>query len=862
MQGLIDYFTPKGQINTLTLNKGRTAFNQALLEWNPNKGTWAISLLESNANIKVNGRTLIGGASLQLNHLDSLNVGQVRARFFRIPDTPLLRSKACAEVLLGQQKLLIGRFENTNPADNTATSGQDKWLLDPDDRSISNLHVEIHPDSSGYIIHDRSRTGTYLNGAVFQQRLLLPGDRFNISSYFFEFTGTSIRCVDQLLGARVEGSNLELSVPSGGKLKRILRSLSIELKAGEFIGILGGSGQGKSTLMNLLAGLTLPTKGAVLIDGESIEKKLPSGSMVGFVPQDDIVHSELTVKEAITLTARLRLAVSRTAINTLVSSTIKKLGLDHHENQSIHSLSGGQRKRVNIATELLARPSVLFLDEPTSGLDPENEESVISTLQNLRLIGQTVVCTTHSLQKAYLFDRIAFIHDGRLLFLGTQDEAREHFLEIKEDDKKTETSGPSVRLEGIYKLVSQQKDVEKWHQKFLNSNLIPSAFNSSPPPRRVVQKQPQHARPSFFNNLWVLVTIQWRILISDKKNWQSILTQSLGIGVLAGWVGQHDPEFRFFACLIATLWFGCSNAAQTIVRELPIFKRERIAGLGLHPYIISKTLFLSFISWAQVVMLIFAQALPVLIFIGDDNPAHDLLPLSGLGLGLFLLAFSLTGVVGVQIGLALSSLARTTTQASLWVPLALIPQILFSGFVVTLPEMPTLARYFSYLVPSASAQRLIDAANIAGKRVPLMTDKTEVPLFFWTNFKKDNNGEWEIRPGTNEQRLEPKPVKVDEKLSYRELDEYNTSWQNIFVNLNKVGTYKPQNEEEYVAHRNDVKEKAGDLYNDPMLQSLGAIAGLIFWILACYGIIWFGLAMAQPAPLRPRWFSNLRFLRI
>jgi len=860
MQGLIDFRTPGGRLETQQLEKGRVAFGRAVLEWQPQRLSWIISAAGAGENLEVNGRLLRAGSSAPLNHFDEIKVGQVRARFLRMPDVPIFRSKPCREVVLEKRRLMIGRMDASGSTAGDPP-GLDRWQLDPDDdRSTVRDHVEIRPAGVGYVIHDRSPTGTYLNGAVFHEKLLVPGDRFVIGSYQFEFTGRTLCCVDTLLGARVESHDLSLTVPHDGRHKTILRNFSIEIKAGEFLGILGGSGQGKSTLMNLLAGLQLPSKGAVLIDGESIAKKLQSGSLIGFVPQDDIVHSELTVREALRLTARLRLAVSQEAIEALVDGTIKKLGLEPHAVQPIHSLSGGQRKRVNIATELLTRPAVLFLDEPTSGLDPENEESVVSTLQNLRLTGQTVVCTTHSLQKAYLFDRIAFVHAGQLLFLGNQDEAREHFLAVKDDANSTDTSSPVVRLDRIYKLVSQQNNGEKWHQKFIDSSLAPFSDESFPPKRRVFERTPAPARPGLWTSLVVLVIKQWRILAADKKNLQSIILQAVGIGTLAGWVGLHDPEFRFFACLIATLWFGCSNAAQTIVRELPIFCRERIAGLSLHPYILSKTVFLSLISWLQILMLLSAQALPVLIFGREGDPAHDILPASAGGIALFLLAFTLMGAVGVQIGLALSSLARTTTQATLWVPLALIPQILFSGFVVTRPNMPDTARLFSHVVPSAAAQHLIDLANVTDKRIPLMTDDTEVPMFFWTEFEKDAAGRWQIEPGYNENRLTPElsPGRRSLEGKYRELDEYNTSWQNVLVTADRVGHHHPQNDgKDYVTRRVDVGsgQAAGNLI-ETTTHIWPSLVGLFLWLLFTYITTWFGLSKAQPAPLRPKWMRR------
>lgn len=856
MQGILDYFSPSGQLISKELSKGLTAFGQAVLEWQPARATWMISAPNAPVLLRVNGRDLPHGSRISLSHLDTVTVGTTNARFLRIPALPLIKSKPCSEVVLSRKKLIIGRTEGEGATDVTQ-HGEDRWNLDPEDRSISKVHVEIQAEAGGFTIYDRSRTGTYLNGSVFQPRALIPGDRFNIGSYYFEFTGSSVRCVDQVSGARVEGRDLVLDVPHDGGTRRILKAVSIEIKAGEFLGVLGGSGQGKSTLMNILAGLSLATDGQVIMDGVPLATIGWRNGAVGFVPQDDIVHHELTVREAITLTARLRLAVSAEGIETLVSGILQRLGLQKQQGQPIRSLSGGQRKRVNIATELLARPPVLFLDEPTSGLDPENEESVISTLQNLRLTGQTVICTTHSLHKAYLFDRIAFIHDGRLMFLGTQDEARSHFLEIK-DATATDSSGPSIKLERIYKLLSQQADAEKWEQKFATSPLAPFRPTAPPPPRRVVASTHRVTRPGFFTTLSVLIQTQWRILCADPRNWKSLLLQAVGIGALAGWVGRDDPEFRFFACLIATLWFGCSNAAQTITHELPIFRRERIAGLGLHPYILSKSVFLSIISWLQVLLLLMAQALPVVLSgLDPKNPARDLFPALGAGTALFAIAFALAGVVGVMIGLSLSSHARTTTQATLWVPLVLIPQILFSGFVVTLPEMPTWARVFSYAVPSASAQRLLDAGNVSDKRVPLMTDRTEVPLFFATEFEREN-GKWDIQPGTNAHKLVPeesigRSKKSDNK--YRELDEYNTAWQNTVVDSAAVGftSLPTPGKDNFVYERKDVPtHKSGDLYR-PFSSSVTASISLLAWVVICYSVIWAGLTLAQPETLHPAW---------
>lgn len=885
MDSFFDFYDTSGNLVSRELSKNRAllgpAPGHAILDWQPGRSTWVISPAREGVSLSVNGRPLTVGSGVALGHLDIVTVEGLALRFHKVPSVPVLNGIPCDEVVLTHQRVAIGRGELTAGRKAVDTS-EHRWDLDYEDLSISKVHAEISFAPEGYVIHDRSKTGTYLNGSAFERRVLVVGDRFNVSDYFFEFTGTTIRRVDQVSGARVEGHSLVLDARNRSETKRILKGIDIEVKSGEFLGVLGGSGHGKSTLMNLLAGLTEPTSGYVLMDGRTAGDRAATLDPIGFVPQDDIVHHELTVREALTFTARLRLAVPDEAIQTLVTGIMRRLGLEAQQNQAIHSLSGGQRKRVNIATELIARPPVLFLDEPTSGLDPANEESVITALQNLRLTGQTVVCTTHGLHKAYLFDRIAFIHNGRLMFQGTTAEARRHFLEMEE--VSTESIGPLVKLDRIYGMLAQQADTSQWDRKFAESNFAPFRAGAPPPPRRVVKTEQARKKPALWTILTVLFMTQWRILCADSKNWKSLLTQALAIGLLAGWVGRDDPEFRFFTCLIATLWFGCSNAAQMITRELAIFKRQRVAGLGLHPYILSKAGFLSAISLIQVVLLLIAQAVPVVVGMAFSaaGPGREWHPGTFQGCTMFALAFGLAAVVGVMIGLSLSAHARSTTQASLWVPLVLIPQIMFSGFVVILPEMPTTARWFSYLIPSASAQRLLDAGNIAGRPVPLMTDKTEIPMFWRSEFPKDLRPKGNDRESFEDYAKRREPTRVESKKGgddFRELDEYSTAWQNLIVDFSSIGKAVPlnmtrdelykwrkeaggkdANDDRYVYKRQDVRNGtllAGTFYTAED-AALGSSFGLTLWIIVAYLVIWVGLIRAEPETLRPQWAKRQR----
>ena len=858
MTGQIDEITTDGQIRTISLSKVSQKVGPLVMTWNAHSATWMVTGADSATKLVINDHQPVPVSGYPLSHLDTIRCSSFVGRFFRIPEPPRLNGVQCRELRIGRSPVIIGR----SSVDYTTQDSSTVLKLDPDDRSISKSHVRIHVEANSHVITDLSKTGTFLNGKMFQHKRLLPGDRFAVGGYLFEFTGHSIFCIDQLSGSQIRGFQLCRSVGPKRASRRILDRVDIEILSGETIGILGLSGQGKSTLMNLLAGVTCPTSGSVILDGDTVENSMSTNS-VGFVPQDDIVHPELTVKDAMTLTAKLRLALDQSNIDALVIGILERLDLSRQANQPIHTLSGGQRKRVNISTELFSRPSVLFLDEPTSGLDPASEENVFETLDLLNRTGQTIVCTTHSVQRAYLFDRVAFIHQGRMVYFGTPENAKSHFSQFR-DGSGTEGTGPEIGLDRVYKVLATSPDGKFLEDTFAGSVLAMPKQEKTPPPRRVIPPPPKPARPGFFKSMSVMIETQARILFSDSRNVGSLILQAAGIGLLAGWVGRDDPEFRFFVCLIAALWFGCSNAAQAIVRELPVFRRERMAGLVLAPYVLSKTVFLSIIVWLQIVMLLVAQSIPAILAPtqpGLSEHANDLLPTSAAGVLIFAVSFILSGVVGVQMGLAISSFSRSMTHATLWVPLLLIPQILFSGFVVTLPEMPMTARFFSHFVPSSGAQRLLDAGNVLSRRVPLMTEKTRVPLFFETAFERDRNGQWDILPGKYPDRLKPATLS-----GYNEIEEYNTAWQNIVVIPSKIGamalpTYSDQHptssprsteDKNFLYERPDVRYRAGEIAGATEQVTLG-LCTLLGWIAVCFVVIWRGLVLAQPETLQPKW---------
>ena len=905
------------------------------LEWNARRATWVMQCSAALAvPVSINGRLAGPAEQFPLAHLDTLELPGVFMQFQRLLAEPVWRERCVDRIPLGSSPLTIGR------ADPNATPDPDRVDLDGEETSISRIHVTIEPDGIDYVIADRSRIGVELNGIAFTSERLVFGDRFRISGYIFEFTGDSIRRILPDVAGTIRAR--DLTVVAGGR--NILDQVSLDIAAGEFIGVLGGSGQGKSTLLNALCGINPPTSGEVRIGGVPLSDRERLREIgIGFVPQDDIVHRELIVLDAITYSARLRLNLPRHQIDSLVARIIDRLGLSEHSAKRVADLSGGQRKRVSIAIELLAKPSVLFLDEPSSGLDPATEESLMTLLQSLTLTKLTVVCTTHVLQKAYLFDRIVFVQGGKLVFVGDTDEARQHFLQNPSDAMALQQSP----IERVYVLLANSdKSPSAWEDEYRSSPYAGRAFPPLPPEQALNtdQESLQKLKVSPQKSLFLLAARQWKILCSDRMNLAFILAQPLLIGFLDSWVAD-ELAMRMFLCIVATMWFGCSNGAQQIVAELPIFRRERICGQGMNAYILSKLGFLSLVSLIQAVILLFttfyfAQVFhpadtdmdnlvkdisirltppvppgetarqegnfeaasndepasgtstvppaseagepkptgpnpiavtslialsqffevtqniidsgPRVISQADGSPMRDaqgremILPglpviqVLGVTLGLRFIAIAAAALVSVCIGLTISSLVKNTTQAVLWVPLVLIPQILFGGIVVSVPDMSRSVRAFSHAMPCFSAQRIMDVASIYGLSTPFLTNRTKKPLFLTSRGGKENV-QWIIDGRTFSQ-------------AYDKLSPVNVSWQNLVVVPERVGQHKQVGDRseddlqvsyrDTVDSRRDVRFTKGTRYRSliPFQFSLCVLGA---WVVLCYTTILLGLRAKQ-----------------
>ncbi|MBV8216190.1 MAG: FHA domain-containing protein [Verrucomicrobia bacterium] len=636
------------------------------------RGSWFIEDLGSRYGTMVNGNSLSGRTALSSG--DEILVGRVILVFEVTgeqnpdvwdPDDLVLYKAKPVETIPVKTDLVFGRGDEV-----------DVVLDDP---VISRLHakIEIRPD--GCRLSDlQSRTGSFVNSRRFAEHDMVIGDQIRFGPFSFLYDGKNLQRIRRPAVGRIIASGLT----KGNENGPILKKTSFVAEPGQFIGILGPSGAGKTTLLNALSGLRPAERGKILIDQTDFYKNLDRfTALFGYVPQDDIVHAELTVVEALTFAARLRLpaGIPGSAITKLVSRTISDLGLSDRGNVRIDRLSGGQRKRVSVGVELLSRPPILFLDEPTSGLDPLAEFKVMEFLRRLADNGCTVICTTHVMENVYLMDQIAIMSKGQVLFQGPPDEAQTRF-------------GIS-RLNALYGAV-QNLEAEK----------LP-CFEAELPSEVVQEKAAStkaQVRPRKAFALPILLKRQSAIFRADIKNFIMLLAQPIIIGALVACATTDGPLTQFYI-YIATLWFGCSNSAQEIVRELPIYRRERRAGLSRLSYLVSKLVWMGGLTAFQSLLLFTTVAL--IHFAVLDDVRWQIL-------GLVLLAFASTG-----IGLAISAVAKSAMQAVMLVPLFLIPQIVLSGFSPPAHNMPAPVRYVSQVMPSFASERISDVSFLLRRKI-------------------------------------------------------------------------------------------------------------------------------------------------
>ena len=539
--------------------------------------------------------------------------------------------------------------------------------------------------------------------------------------------------------------NIEYSY---GNSQNGLKRFNLNEESGRLIGIIGGSGSGKSTLLKVLSGVLKPKSGSVLINGYDIHESFEDlKGVTGFVPQDDFLVKELTVFENLYFNARLSFSdYSEEKIVQVVERALLDFDLVEARDLRVGNamstfLSGGQRKRLNIALELIREPSVLFVDEPTSGLSSADSEKVMNLLKRQTFKGKLVFANIHqpSTEIFRLFDKLLVVDQGgRIIYYGNPLEAISYFKRasnyVDAEESECLTCG-NIEVDQILRNIEarvvdvngrltrkRKTPPEEWYQMYLEridpiiqqirrpfTNIIPRSLYRIPDrwhQIRIFFKRDILAKLK--NNQYLVITLLEAPVLAFILSFYTRSARDT-TGVLMKYnfgLNENIPAFLFMAVIVA-LFLGLVISAEEIFRDRKLLERERFLNLSRFSYLTSKFSILFMISAIQ--MLLFT-------LIGNN-----MLEIKGMNWRFFLILFSISCWANI-IGLNISSGFKSVVTIYILVPLILVPQLLFSGVVVDFHNL----------------NRAIYAAKAVPKVGDLMTSRWGYEALVVTQFKKNS----------------------------------------------------------------------------------------------------------------------------
>jgi len=490
-----------------------------------------------------------------------------------------------------------------------------------------------------------------------------------------------------------------------------LHELHLAETSGKLIGIMGGSGSGKSTLLNVLNGNLRPSKGAVTINGIDVHAQADSiRGVIGHISQDDLLIEELTVFENLFFNAKLCFGDrSREEIEKRVLAMLQSLGLFETKDLKVGSaldktISGGQRKRLNIALELIREPSILFVDEPTSGLSSRDSEHIMDLLKELALKGRIIFTVIHqpSSDIFKLFDRLLLMdQEGHPVYYGDPVDAVVYFKKVTghadSEMGQCEACG-NVNPEQIFNILeakivdeygneTDQRRIgpEAWNEVFRaqmevrvarvpDETSIPrSTFKAPGKLRQMVVFFRRDLRSKLANRQYVLINLLEAPVLAFVMAF-FLRYRAIGLGEEGSYVFRHNdniPQYLFIA-VIVSLFLGLSVAAEEIIRDRKILQREKFLSLSRASYLLSK------------IGLLFAiSALQTLLFVLVGN---TVLGMTGMGLQHWLVLFS-TACFANVLGLNVSASFNSAKVIYMMIPVLIIPQLMFSGIIVRFDKL-------------------------------------------------------------------------------------------------------------------------------------------------------------------------------
>lgn len=540
--------------------------------------------------------------------------------------------------------------------------------------TVAVVHAQIISDRFGTEL-EAVAGRVRINGALTNRSALTDGDEISIGPYRIVFAGRDLIERDSgSAGLGIAATKVSVSV---GKIT-LLRPVDLTIKPGEMVALIGESGAGKSTLINALAGVINPTSGRVDVGGEPVSRRLAD---IGFVPQFDNLHPSLTLYEALDYAARLRLPQDTSASERRgrIADVLAQLGLLERANVRVGSLSGGQRKRASVGVELLRNPGAIFLDEPTTGLDPGLERQMMILLRNLADAGQTIVLVTHATSSLGVCDRIVTMgRGGTVRFDGSPKSLLKSFA-----------------IDSFDEVYSEALDREPKRRRRLD---LTSAFGEDVEftgPSR--QSQPG---PTALRQVSVLAARQLKLLSRDRRHLAISFLQVPVLAVVAAMlfpseVFDHSPSHfagksaqLVFLLVMISGWLGSVAAAREIVKERNVVSREFAVGVRVGSYLTAK--------YAAVFSLVTVQTILLCLIVSTFRPL-DARPIVYVALTTIVVA---TGLLGALMGLIVSAAATSEDQATGFIPLLLVPQLLLAGAIVAVPDMSKPMQLLAGAVPS------------------------------------------------------------------------------------------------------------------------------------------------------------------
>ena len=560
------------------------------------------------------------------------------------------------------------------------------------DSTISRHHATLTRFENAIYIEDHdSSHGTFVNGNRIRKLLAQPGDRVRFGdqiTYRVQGEGLSREQVTTGMSLAVDG----LAVIREDKW--IVQDINFLIAPDSFVGILGPSGAGKSTILNSLATFLSPGQGRIVFDEQydiTVNQDNFRATM-GHVPQDDAIFNTLTVRENLTFASLLRLDVAqqeKSLLNVEVNRVVELVGLTGHADKLSVVLSGGQRKRLSVAIELLRRPRLLLLDEPTSGLDPGTEARLMEYLRQISRQGTTVACTTHLMYNLGLFDAVVVLGVlngiGQVAYCGPPDNLLKHFgcAGFADLYDKLETGqfevfrNPNAESDSSNTHISTGELIKNSHVQPARKpeSCVPPVVSSE---QRTISQLVNLSLGADVGRQCASLCKRGGLLIGrDHRLLWTMLAQPLFLGLLiclTQYDASHVTSLLFFSIVVA-IWMGLNNSIRDLVRERKLYIRDRLAGLQPGAYLFSKLVVHTAVGAAQLILLIaIVRLCATRLFaepVADDLRAVSLF---------WLFCVLITCYVGaLGLGLLISALVNTEETAVAFLPLLIMPQLLMSA---------------------------------------------------------------------------------------------------------------------------------------------------------------------------------------